>query len=60
MSAAKKYKKYAVENDSTQDKKVIEQYVKKIQQQLEGDTQLQKKAAAVIEQMMNSKNNNKK
>lgn len=60
MSAAKKYKKYAVENDSAQDKKVIEQYIKKIQQQLEGDTELQKKAAAVIEQMMNSKNNNNK
>jgi hypothetical protein len=71
MGAAKKqYKKYTVEknnkenktsvSDAKEDKKLIEQYVKKIQQQLENDTQLQKKAAQVIEQMMNSNKKNKK
>lgn len=60
MGAAKKqYKKYAVEEDTAQDKKMIEQYVKKIQEQLEKDTELQKKAAQVIEQMMNSNKKNK-
>jgi phosphomannomutase len=61
MGAVKKqYKKYTVEEDqdNAQDKKVIEQYVEKIQQQLENDTQMQKKAASVILEMMNS--NNKK
>lgn len=54
MSAAKKYKKYAVENDTTQDKQVIEQYVEKIQQKLENDTDMQKKAVQIILEMMNS------
>ena len=59
MGAAKKqFKKYAIEEDTTQDKKQIEQYVKKLQDKLENDPELQKKAAQVIERMMNS--NNKK
>lgn len=60
MGAIKKYKKYAVEEDNTQNKKVIEHYIKKIQQQLENDNDMQKKAASIIEQMMNSKNKIKK
>lgn len=55
MSAAKKYKKYAVEQDVTHDKKVINQYVEKVQQKLENDTDMQKKAAQIILEMMNSK-----
>ena len=56
MSAAKKYKKYAVEEDTSQDKKVIKQYVENIQQKLENDTDMQKKAAQIILEMMNSNN----
>ncbi len=56
MSAAKKYKKYAVEEDTSQDKKVIKQYVENIQQKLESDTDMQKKAAQIILEMMNSNN----
>lgn len=54
MGAVKKYKHYTVEEDSTQDKKTIEQYVKTIQQKLENDTDMQKKAAQIIIEMMNS------
>ena len=56
MNAAKKYKKYAVEEDTSQDKKVIKQYVENIQQKLESDTDMQKKAAQIILEMMNSNN----
>ena len=56
MGAAYKYKKYSVEQDNAQDKKMIEHYVKNIQQKLEKDTDMQKKAAQVLLEMMNSKN----
>ena len=51
MGAAKKlhHSKY-----TTEDKAVIKQYVKKIEQALKKDPALQKKAALIIEQMINS------
>ena len=55
MGAVKKYQKYVTENDPTHEKKEIEQYVKKIQDKLATDPALQKKAAQIIEQMINSK-----
>ena len=55
MGSARKYEKYVVEQDPQNDKKLIEQSIKKIQQQLAHDPELQKKAALVIEQMINSK-----
>ena len=56
MSAAKKlqHNSYKVESNS-EDKKIIEQYVKKIDEALKKDPNLQKKAALIIEQMINSK-----
>jgi hypothetical protein len=55
MGAVKKYQKYVTENDPTKDKKEIEQYVKKMQVQITKDPALQKKAAQILEQMINSK-----
>ncbi len=58
MSAAKKlhHSKYKVDQkSSSEDKLIIEQYVKKIDEALKKDPNLQKKAALIIEQMINTK-----
>jgi len=61
MGAAKKYKYYKAENNESQqnslDKKIIEQYIKKIHSALEEDPSLPRKAALIIEKMINSKHN---
>ena len=56
MSAAKKLRHSSYKTESTsEDKRIIEQYIKKIDESLKKDTQLQKKAALIIEQMIKSK-----
>lgn len=61
MAVAKKYQFYKTEENELQnndlDKKIIEQYVKKIQSALEEDPSLPRKAALIIEKMINSKHN---
>lgn len=61
MGAAKKFKYYKSEKSSSQnndlDKKIIEQYIKKIHSALEEDPSLPRKAALIIEKMINSKHN---
>ena len=54
MSAAKKFHHYKTE-EASKDKQIIDQYVKKIEMALREDPDLQKKAALIIEQMINSK-----
>jgi hypothetical protein len=58
MSAAKKlhHNSYKIES-TAEDKKIIEQYVKKIDEVLKKDPNLQRKAALIIETMINSKHN---
>lgn len=51
MSAAKKYKQMFRSSDSTDEKKEIEAYQKKIEQVLQ-DPKMQKKAALILEQMI--------
>jgi hypothetical protein len=56
MSAAKKLHHSSYKTESvSEDKRIIEQYIKKIDESLKRDPELQKKAALIIEQIINSK-----
>lgn len=55
MGAKKLHHSRYKTEDAKEDKQLIEQYVKRIDEALKKDPSLQKKAALIIEQMINSK-----